>query len=318
MPFRKPRVLRKKNIRRKRGARAQSKQIMALSRQVRRITRTQFETVMTGWIRPKATIDLAAGGTNCYICPLPTTPGNPTSQMTGFGTTDPLKWSDNRGISSANYFTKSILFGVSSAARASPEWFHTGTTLKYRMQTNEPSFSTYSMFVIQARPKQADQLSDDRGLKASSGSGFTGSGAQLQPGTDYVTHPEIMGTMINRKYWKVLYQRVINFSVPNVTDFKAVNVDLQGGADTRNNTVLKEGTFRIPAAGSIKNFNNLPFNNPSSPALGRDPPNASQLGYQDEDNAKPAYLVIVNNGVSTDGEITELSLQAVDRYKAVV
>ena len=92
MPLKKSRVLKKKNIRRKRGARAQSKQIMALSRQVRSITKRQFESVMTAWIRPKATIDLAnPAASYVYVCPIPTTPNNPTSQTTAFGNTDPLQ-----------------------------------------------------------------------------------------------------------------------------------------------------------------------------------------------------------------------------------
>ena len=318
MPFKKPRVLRKKNIKRRRGARAQSKQILALSRQVSSLTKTQYERCCLAWQRAKSTIDLAAGGNNAYICPIPITPNNPTSQLTGFGNSEPLKWSDNRGIAAANYFTKSTLFGISAAARGSPEWIHTGSTLRYRLETNEPTFATYSVFLVQARSRQADQLSDDRSLKGASTGSYPGSAANMQVGTDWITHQDCFGTFMNKKYWKVLYERQINFSVPGVTSVKVNNADLQGGADTRNNTVVKEGTMRIPAGGSIKNFNNMPFVDESSPALGREPPNAIQIGYQDEDCSKTCYLVIVNNGVSIDGEITSLSTLCLDRYRVVV
>lgn len=318
MPYKKPRVLRRRNVKRRKGARAQSKQILALSRQVSSLVKTQYESCMLAWQRAKSTIDLAAGGNNAYILPIPITPNNPTQQLTGFGTNEPLKWSDNRGIAASNYFTKSTLFGISSAARSSPEWIHTGTTLRYRLETNEPTFATYSVFLVQARSRQADQLSDDRRLKGSATGSFPGSSAQMLAGTDWITHQDCFGTFFNKKYWKVLYERQINFSVPGVTSVKAINADLQGGANTRNNTVVKEGVLRIPAGGSIKNFNNMPFVNASSPALGRQPPNAAQVGYQDEDCSKTCYLVIVNNGVSVDGEITSLSTLALDRYRVVV
>ena len=46
MPYkRKPRVLKRKNIKRRTGARAQSKQIVALSKQVSSLTKSQYETV---------------------------------------------------------------------------------------------------------------------------------------------------------------------------------------------------------------------------------------------------------------------------------
>lgn len=273
---------------------------------------------MLAWVRPKATIDLVAGTTNAYVCPIAITPNNPVGQITSQSTA-PLRWSDNRGISSANYFTKSPIFGMSNAARDSPEWIHKGSTLKYRLETNEPSFATYSVFLVQAKSRQADQLISDRNLKgATGGSTYPGSASQLNENSDYVTHPDVMGTMFNKKFWKVLYQRQINFSVPGVTDVKETNADLQGGANTRDNTVLKEGSMRIPAGGSIKCFNTLPLKDTSNPTLGRQAANAIQLGYLDEDTSKTCYLVIVNNGVSVDGELTSLSTLVVDHYMAVV
>ena len=271
---------------------------------------------MLGWVRPKATIDTTTGGTTCYVLPCPITPNNPFSQSAAVDDNQ-LKWSDNRGMSSANYFTKSGVFGSSDAARNSPEWIHTGSTIKWRLESNEPSFSTYSLFLIQPKSRQSDQLVMDRGLKQVSGGGYAGSASQLREGVDYITHPQLFGTMINKKYWKVLGTRQINFSIPGVTSLK-VNFDLGGGADTRSNTVLKEGTFRIPAGGSIKCFNKMPYIDESSPALGRKPGNACQLGYLDEDSSKTCYLVCVNNGVSVDGEFASLSTMTLDHYRVVV
>lgn len=315
-PTRKPRVLKRKNIKRRTGAKSQAKQISALSTQVAKITKQQYESVMLGWIRPRATIDTVVGGIGAYICPIPVTPNNPYSQVSSVSP-DQLKWSDNRGISSANYFTKSGIFGSSAAARNSPEWIHVGSTIKWRMETTEQDFSTYSLYLIQAKSRQSDQLISDRALKNSTSSGYAGSGGQLREGVDYSTSPVLFGTMINKKYWKVLHQRQLNFSVPGVTGFEG-NMDLAGGANTRNNTVIKEGTFKVPAAGSIKCFNVMPYESESSPALGRKPANASQLGFLDEDNSKTCYLVCVNNGSSAEGKMTYLTMHTVDHYKAVV
>ena len=315
----KPRALKKKNIKRRTGAKSQATQIAALSTQLSKLNKVQYETIMLAWQRPKANIDgLAPGGTGAFIMPCPITPNNPYAQKDALGLDSQLKWSDNRIMSTAPYFQKMPVFGSSTAARNSGQWFHTGSTLKWRLETNEPSFATYSVYLLQAKSRQADQLISDRQLKNSATASFPGSAANFDEQVDYITHLNVFGTMINTKYWKVLGSRVCNFSVPGVTSQKQANADLQGGADTRNNTVVKEGTFNIPAGGSIRCFNKMPFVDEASPALGRLPALASTVGYLDEDTSKTCYLVIINNGASIDGEITSLSTLTLDRYKAVV
>lgn len=317
-PTKKPKVLRRKNIRRKKSATSQSKQIAALTTQVSKLNAVQYESVMLAWQRPKANIDTVTGTTGAYVLPIPITPNNPYAQHDALALNAQLKWSDNRLMSSAQYFQKMPVFGSSTSARNSSQWFHTGSTLKWRLQTNEPSFATYSVFLIQAKKRQADQLISDRKMKNSVTASWPGSAAQLEEQVDFITHQNVFGTHINKKYWKVLGHRVVNFSVPNVTDFKEVNADMQGGARGTRNTVLHEGTFRVPAGGSIRCFNKMPLVDESSPALGRIPALASTVGYLDEDTSKTCYLVIVNNGVSIDGETTELSTLTLDHYKAVV
>ncbi|AXQ65311.1 MAG: hypothetical protein [Circular genetic element sp.] len=316
-PTKKPKVLKRKNIKRRTGAKSQAKQISALSTAVSKLNKRQYESVMLAWQRPNAIIEQTLGGVNAYVLPCPITPNNPFSQTTPEAT-EPLRWADNRVASNAAYFTKSMVFGCSSAARSSPEWIHTGSTLKWRLSTNEPTFSTYSLYLIQAKSRQADQLISDRQLKNMTTLGiYPGSGGVLNSGSDYITHQSQFGCMINKKYWKVLGQRQINFSVPGVTNLEA-NLDLAGGADTRNNTVIKEGTFKIPGGGSIKCFNSMPFTNTASPALGRKPANAATLGFIDEDNSKTCYLVCINDGVAADSESAKLSTLCLDHYKAVV
>lgn len=320
MPLiRKSKHLKKNRIKRRTNARAQSTQIAALSNQVQKLTKQQYENVMLSWIRPTANIDLTLpGAVNAYVLPIPITPNNPYGLADANGATAQLKWSDNRVMANAAYFQKTPVFGSSLPARESHEWIHTGSTIKWRLQTNEPTFSTYSVFLIQAKSRQADQLISDRKLKNSIASGSPGSASALEAFTDFVTHQDCFGTMINKKYWKILGSRQVNFSVPGVIDIKETNADLQGGADTRSNTVLQEGTFKIPAGGSIKNVGCMPFTDIQSPALGRRPSPASTIGYLDEDTSKTCYLVIVNNGVSSDLETTSLSTLTLDKYKVVV
>jgi len=47
----KPKVLKRKNIKRKTGAKSQAKQITALSSQLTKLTKTQYETIQTVWNR---------------------------------------------------------------------------------------------------------------------------------------------------------------------------------------------------------------------------------------------------------------------------
>lgn len=161
MPFKKPRVLKRKNIKRRTGAKAQSKQIMSLSKQVNKLTKTQFETVQTVWNRNDLSVDSLTAGTTAYICPLPKSMCNVYGQTTlqTQGSPDQrLPWSDNLGIAAQPTYKKGQIFGSSEAARVSGEIHHMGGTLRWRLTSGEPSFSTYDIFVISPKAKQADQL----------------------------------------------------------------------------------------------------------------------------------------------------------------
>lgn len=112
-PFRKPRALKSKNIRRKTGAKAQSKQIASLSKQMTKLTKTQFETVQTVWQRADVSVDSLVGGTTAYICPLPKAMCNVYGQTTLQTQGNPdqrLPWSDNLAIAAQpDYVKGSIL-----------------------------------------------------------------------------------------------------------------------------------------------------------------------------------------------------------------
>lgn len=72
-PKRKARVLKRKNIKRRTGDKAQSRQIMALSKQVSSLTKRSYVSVTTRWIRDNLSVDKIVAPTEsfAYVCPLP-------------------------------------------------------------------------------------------------------------------------------------------------------------------------------------------------------------------------------------------------------
>lgn len=317
---RKPRVLKRKNIKRRTGATAQSKQIVALSSQLSKLTKTQYETVQTTWNRNNLSVDDLIGGTTAYICPIPKSMGNCFGQSTletAALADRRIPWADNLGIAAQPTYRKTPIFGSSSAARNSNEIHHTGGVLKYRFISEEPTFSTYSIFLISPKKRQADQLITDRALKGTTGAGGNpGRNGSLTEGTDYITHPDVMGSMINKKFWNVDYAREINFSHPGSTGL-ATNVN-PSNTDPRNNSVIATGSIKLKPGGVIKCFNNQGPASTVNPDEGFKAVNASQIGYVDEQNEKVQYLVVINNGVSADLETVNLSLLVRDYYRAVV
>ena len=316
MKFKRPRTLKRKFIKRNTGAKAQSKQILTLSKQIGKLTKTQFETVQTVWNRNDLSVDSLVAGTTAYICPLPKSMCNVYGQTTlqTQGAPDQrLPWADNLGIAAQPTYKKGAIFGSSEAARVSGEIHHMGGTLRWRLTSAEPSFSTYDVFVISPKKKQADQLITDRGLK---GGTTPGGNANLTEGLDYISHPDAHMTEFNRKMWTVHYSRRVNFGHPGSTAL-VTNVN-PANTDPRNNAIIAEGKVKLSAGGVLKSFNNAPLDVVGANDRGFKPLNASQIGYIDEQNEKTQYLVIVNNGVSADLETVNLSLLVKDYYKAAV
>lgn len=315
----KPKVLKRKNIKRKTGAAAQSKQIAALTSQVSNLVKTQYETVQTVWNRNNLSVDSLLSGTTAYICPLPKSMCNCFSQSTLQTATlgdKRLPWSDNLGIAAQPTYKKIPIFGSSSAARNSPNATHVGGVLKWRMITEEPTFSTYSIFVISPKKKQADQLITDRALKGETTGDNPGRNGSLTGGTDYITHPDVMGTVFNKKFWNVDYHREVNFSHPGGSSL-AANIN-PANTNPLNNSIIQTGSVKLKPGGVLKCFNNQGPNSTVNPDEGFKPVNASQIGYIDEQNEKTQFLVIINNGVSADLETVNLSLLVKDYYKVVV
>jgi len=320
MPYkRKPKVLKRKNIKRRTGAKAQSKQITALSKQITSLTKSNYETVQTIWNRNNLSVDPSLGGINAYVCPIPKSMCNCFSQSTldTAGDSDVrIAWSDNLGIAAQQTYRKNPIFGSSEAARNSPEANHMGGVLKWRLISDEPAFSTYTVALISPKSRQADQLITDRDLKGAKTGLGPGSKALLVEGTDYETHPDVMGTQINKKFWNIDYYREVNFSHPGSTSQQTTAQ--ANNTNPKNNAIIAQGTIKLKAGGIIKCFNQQSMVDTGSPDLGFKAANASQIGYVDEKNEKIQYLVVINNGVSTDLETVNLSLLVRDYYKMVV
>lgn len=321
MPYRrKPKYQKKKYIRKRTDARSQSKQIASLAKSISSINKQQYESIATVWNRPLATIDLLGGGVNAYICPIPVSMCNCYSQNTVLTQGDDdqrIQWLDNRALGSMDPFQKIPLFGSSENARDSPCVTHTGGYLSYRFTNNEPSFSTYSLFLVRPVKKHANQLVVDRKLKQyTTLNPVTGTAGSFTEGVDFITHPDVMGTIINRKYWRVLAKRSINFSHPNSTSInRTVSAN---NTNPKYNAQIAEGTIKIPGGTVIRNFNRTPYEQDSSPNKGTMKTSASQIGPVDEPDEKTAYLVVINNGSSADSELVKLSIVVKDFYKAVV
>lgn len=319
---RKSKILRKKKIMRKTGAKSQAKQISALSTAVSNLTKSSYESGTLAWIRYDLPVDATTGGTRAYVCPVPITPGNPFYQDVNgaaVGQGARIRWSDNLGLGSAqqNFMEKIPIFGFSEAAQNSQEWNHVGGTLKYRFTSQEPSFSTYQLFLVRAKSRQSDQIVSDRALKNSTGTLNPGSAGVLVEQDDYITHPNVMGTDINTKYWTVIAKRAINFSHPGSAAF-STNVN-PANTNTKNNAVIAEGTIKLPAGGVIRSAAKALYTTGGvGTTVNPSPLNASQVGFLDEDNSKTCYLIVVNNGVSVDLETVNLSLMVKDHYKIAV
>jgi len=322
----KPKVLRRKNVKRRTSAKSQSRQIMALSRQVSSITRRQFEKCHTTWQRGLAPIDRPATdqGT-AYVCPIPYVPCTADGAASGV----PQRfWTDNLNPFS-NPFGKKVVFGLPENAAGSNEVYHTGGNIKYQILTNEPSLTKYTLFLIRPKKVHADQLVKDRKMKTIASGGIVAGGeCFLTPDLDYIVHTpgalpgltqSYFGAQMNRKYWDVLYTREIVLGQPGglgggTTDFPAATrTSNTTGGGSPTSVSMASGSIKIPAGGLIK----LSAVEPQEGGTNASQATSWEVNYDDQTNEAGCYLVCINNGITTDGESANMSLLVHDYYKAV-
>jgi len=323
---RKPKVLRRRNVKKRTGARSQARQIAALSRQVQSIVRRQFAKCHTTWQRGLAAIDNPASSIGTpYICPIPYVPCSAAGAASG---TAQRFWTDNLNPA-GNPFGKKVVFGLAENAAGSNEVYHTGGVIKYQMITNEPSLSKYSIFLIRPKKAMADALVKDRLMKSiASGGTVSGGDSFLTKDLDYVVHDPgtvlgltqtYFGAQINRKYWDVLYKREVTLGQPGgygggTTDFPtATRVSDSTGGGSATSLTMASGSIKLPAGGMIKLADVERQEGGTNAAQAT----AWEVDYDQQTNESGCYLVIINNGVTTDGESCSMSMLVHDYYKAV-
>ena len=313
-PTKKPRVLRKKNIMRRKGATSQAKQIATLSRQLTRMNKEQINNIRTSWQRN----NLPIGSTlvaSPYVCPIPYALCDPLGVSP---VPDSQFWADNRVIASQPSFTKRLVFGHSDAATNSNKIYHTGGKLRYTIYTTEPSYTKVTVALIRPKRKQADQLSIDRKLKGVSGSNQAGSASFITEDVDFTTHsgaggPESTwyGAEINTKYWDVLYKREIGLQQPKNLSASAFVRSTPIVGNGKNTTLVATGSIRLPAGGVIKAVG-------SATSFAQSSATAFEQQYLDQRNEDSCYLVAIHNDVQIDAENVSMGFVVTDYYKAVV
>lgn len=314
------RTLSRKAIRKNTGARAQSKQIATLSRQVKRLNATQHETIRTHWQRNNLPCETIATSGFTYMCPIPYMPMDPEDQWNpGSGVT--TRWRDSLGLAAQPYYEKEIFFGCSDAALNTGHCTHTGGTLKYQMSCNDEGMTKCTIALISLKDKIADQKTVDNGLRYTTTPPYGPSTQDpLREGTDYVLHDgsgsavagdTSWGCTFNKQYWNVHYQRECTFGHIGA-DGIASNASANN-TNPANNALVKSGTIKIPGAGSFVSAT-------TKEELGGivKVQNALELGLYDEQQEKVKYLVVISNGVTADNEGLFLGLHVVDYYRAVV
>ncbi len=257
------RTMSRKSIRKNTGARAQSKQISTLARQVKRLNATQHETIRTHWQRNNLPIETLATSGYPYMCPIPYAAMDP-NDFYNPGTGITTQWTDTRGLAAQPYFTKDIFFGCSDAALNTGLITHQGGTLKYQLSNNDEGFRRCTIALISLKTACADQKTIDNELRYRTAPPYgpdANANAPLRLGTDYVIHSGAgsgaagdtsWGCTFNRQYWTVHYQRDCAFG--------HIGADgIQGNASSANtnplnNALCATGSIKIPGAGDMKSF----------------------------------------------------------------
>lgn len=315
------RTLSRKNIRKRTGARSQSKQIASLARSVSKLNRNQTERVVTHWQRNSLPCQTVLTDGKAYMCPMPYNAMDPLDRYNpGSGIT--TKWTDSLALAAQPFFTKKLLFGYSDAALGTGVVEHTGGLIQYQITSDEPSFSRVTLALVRPKKAQADQITIDKSLITGTVP-YGPANDYFVKGVDYECHNAqggsgaantYFGTVINRKYWDVLFSRDLAFGHVGATN-QTSNVN-PANTNPLNNALIATGTIKLPAAGRIVSTSG-PYLGGGTPAIG-DSQCALQLGALDGENHKNCFLVLIQNGVSADSENINLGLSVSDYYKCSI
>lgn len=309
------RTLAPKSIKRRRSAGAQSKQILSLSRKVNMLTKSNTSLIRTSWARGQERIQTLTESGTPFICPIPYHMMDPTDSFDNGGSGATTTWRSN--LFQVPAFRKKLVFGTSDAALSSNKIRHTGSVIKWQMESTEPAYSKVTLLLVRAKRGMADQLAADRMLLGTTiPFGPDGQSEHFKKDVDYVVHDiptSITGgsstyhsVTWNKKYWDVLYQKQVAFGHPGAQGF--IPQVMAANASPQNNAMVATGQIRMPPCGMIR-------------STAKDPSGvtkASELGLVDQRNENACYLVAIQNGVAADLESITLGWICVDYYKASV
>lgn len=316
------RTLSRKAIRKNTGARAQSKQIATLSRQVKRLNATQYETVRTHWQRNNLPVETLLTAGYPYMCPIPYNAMDFNDQYNP-GTGITTQWTDTRSLAAQPHFTKSQFFGCSDAALNTNHLQHMGGTIKYQLSCNDEGLTRCTIALISFKKFCADQKVIDNNWRYRTNPPYgpdSNSAPPLRLGTDYVVHSGAGSAAAGDTSWGCTFNReYINVHWSRDCAFGHVGADgIQSNASSANtnplnNALIATGSIKIPAAGDIKSA-------ATKEEMGGNPQvqNAIELGLYDETCEKSKMLVVISNGITGDNEGLFLGLNVVDYYRAAV
>ena len=309
------RTLAPKNIRRRTGARAQSKQIASLNRKVSMLTKTNYFTFSTQWERLSLPIEALATTGVPYVLPIP---ANVMDGRQNAGVpTNVSRWRDSLAIASQPYYEKSFIFNYPDVLATVPEVYHKSTIIKYQVTCNEAELTKVFLAVVSPKKGIASQLIADNALDGTSVPfGPTDGNTNFVNGMDYVQQSggsasggatTVFGTLLNLQRWDVHYKREMAFGLPNAGTAATTAENVVPGT-TGNNTRVASGTIRLPGIGRIRSISR------GAPQVSN-AANAITLGLLDQPDHTKRYVVMLSNGVTADGEGVYMGCSVVDTYR---
>lgn len=287
------------------GAKSQSKQIQALSRQVSKIAEISSVPLQLRWQRQNSFVDREAltaansGNLTVYMCPIPVAPSQVGANVANFADTGPL-------AIGANDFKKTKVWITATDVNQKPRCTHRGGYLTYKLSRPNISLRYIKVMLIKSKSSVADQMSLQRSLQYFDANSapplIAGQSARLIENYDYIHNPvttindPVTGVQINPQMWEVLAQRTHKFGTEKPfipTQAQPISPNAIGQSMRTEAT----GFFKIPAGGAVHKIWSTDHTQ-----------QATNLDYVNQRSEKNVFLVIFSQRGST---ITDPSVQVI-------
>lgn len=281
-----------KYAKRSTGARAQSKQIASLSRQISKVAEISSVPLELRWQRSNMFVDrVALGAANSgqltkYVCPIPVAPDQVAIvDDPNFGDTGP-----NTALNNMD-FKKAKIWVTSTDANQKPRCTHRGGYLTYKLARTNFSLRFITVMLVRTKPAIADQLSLQRAFQffddATVPPTVAGQNSRLVEGYDYIHNPittildPITGIQMNPQMWDVLGKHTYKFGTNK--PFLRPELSPESLANTIGNTMRTDATgyFKLPAGGAVHKIWSSDHTQ-----------QATNLDYKNQRSEKNVFLVI--------------------------